>query len=324
VTLPFWRLVLALIALCLACGSADAQDGHYPSKLVRIIIPYPPGGSADAMARPLANELAHQWNTPVIIDNKPGAGTTLGAAFVAAAQADGYTLYLAATSHAISASLYKSLSYDAVKGFAPVSTVATSPFFLMVNPDSGIGSVAELVARAKAKPGQLNYGSSGVGAGPHLAAEIFAKSTGIQVVHIPFRGAGPLIIDLMGNRLDYIFVDATAVPTVQSGKLKALAVTTAERYSVLPDVPAMREALGKDFDVVNWGGLLAPAGTPPDIVAFVAKSVAEALTVPAVIEAYRRQGYEVRASSPAAFAAFLAAEVDKYRAVIQAANIQPE
>jgi tripartite-type tricarboxylate transporter receptor subunit TctC len=316
------RAALA-VALLLAAGTAFAQaplDG-YPSRVVSLIIPYPPGGSADGMARPLAQQISAAWPNPVIILSKPGAGTTVGAAFVAASNPDGYTLYIAAPSHVISGSLYKSLRYDAVKSFAAISQVFSSPFIVAVSAKSGIHSLAELIARAKRNPGKLNFGSSGIGVGPHLSNEVLKKYAGIDVTHIPFTGAGQPLVELLAGRIDYIVTDASAMPMIRNGDIVPLAVTSPKRYRLLPDVPTMGELLPGAPDVTNWGVILAPAGTPPPIVQYINTSIAKALTAPGLQKIYAAQGYDVAPSSPEAADKFLASEFQKFHAIIEEAHI---
>jgi tripartite-type tricarboxylate transporter receptor subunit TctC len=311
------------MALLLAAGAAFAQallDG-YPSRVVSLIIPYPPGGSADGMARPLAQQISAAWPNPVIILSKPGAGTTVGAAFVAASNPDGYTLYIAAPSHVISGNLYKSLRYDAVKSFAGISQVFSSPFIVAVSAKSGIHSLAELIARAKRNPGRLNFGSSGIGAGPHLSNEVLKKYAGIDVTHIPFTGVGQPLVELLAGRIDYIVTDASAMPMIRNGDIVPLAVTSPKRYRLLPDVPTMGELLPGAPDVTNWGVILAPAGTPPPIVQYINTSIAKALTSPELQKIYAAQGYDVAPSSPEAADKFLASEFQKFHAIIEEAHI---
>jgi tripartite-type tricarboxylate transporter receptor subunit TctC len=311
------------MALLLAAGTAFAQappDG-YPSRVVSLIIPYPPGGSADGMARPLAQQISAAWPNPVIILSKPGAGTTVGAAFVAASNPDGYTLYIAAPSHVISGNLYKSLRYDAVKSFAGISQVFSSPFIVAVSAKSGIHSLAELIARAKRNPGRLNFGSSGIGAGPHLSNEVLKKYAGIDVTHIPFTGVGQPLVELLAGRIDYIVTDASAMPMIRNGDIVPLAVTSPKRYRLLPDVPTMGELLPGAPDVTNWGVILAPAGTPPPIVQYINTSIAKALTSPELQKIYAAQGYDVAPSSPEAADKFLASEFQKFHAIIEEAHI---
>lgn len=309
--LPVAALAAALIA---ATGTAGAQQ-DYPSRLVRLVIPFPPGGSAEAQARIIAQALSDDWKQPVVIENKPGGGTTIGAAFVAQSKPDGYTLYLAGTSHSISQSLYKNLPYHAVRSFAPVSLVAVSPFILTVHPGVAAKNAQELIALAKAKPGSLSYASSGSGAGPHLSAELFKSAAGIDAVHVPFKGSGPAMAALLGAQVDYTFADVAAIPMFTTGKLRALAVTTRQRSAFLPDVPTMMEA-GLAYETSNWSALLAPAGTPREIVARINASVQVALRLPEVRQRFNAQGFEPVGMAPDALEAHLNAEVAKYAKAI--------
>ena len=315
----------ALLTVLIGAGAASlslAQPADYPTRVVSLVIPYPPGGSADGMARPLAQKISSEWPEPVIIVSKPGAGTTIAAAFVASSNPDGYTLYIAAPSHVISGSLYKSLRYDPVKSFTGISQVFSSPFIVAVSAKSGIHTLAELIARAKQNPGKLNFGSSGIGAGPHLSGEVLKKYAGIDVTHIPFNGAGAPLVELLGGRIDYVVTDASAMPMIRNGDVIPLAVTSPRRYRLLPDVPTMTELLAGAPDVTNWGVILAPAGTSDVVVQFINKSIATALTSPDVLKIYDAQGYDVAPSSPEAANAFLAAESRKFHTIIEDAHIE--
>jgi tripartite-type tricarboxylate transporter receptor subunit TctC len=315
--------MLALASMTMF-GAGNARALDYPNRYVKLVVPYPPGGSAEAQARTLGDQLAKIWKQPVVIENKPGAGTTIGAASVASADPDGYTLYLASTSHAVTPSMYKSLSYDAVKSFAPISRVSTSPILMLVDPQLGIKTVQDYVELAHKKPGSLTYGSSGIGASPHLSAEMFIHRTGIKVLHVPFRGAAPAVTALLGHHVNSAFVDISGLPQVLSGQLKALAVTSLKRAPELPDVPTMDETVAKGYEVTNWSMILAPAGTPKEIVDFINASIAKALALPEVKKAYRIQGYETTPSTPEEARAHLVAEVAKYAEVIKNAGIKPQ
>jgi tripartite-type tricarboxylate transporter receptor subunit TctC len=295
-------------------SGAFAQE--YPSKLVRLVISYPPGGSSEQVARILTQALTEEWKQPVIIENKPGAGTTLGAAYAAKADPDGYTLYLAAASLAITASLYKDLPYDAVKSFAPISLLAVSPFVLTVHPQVKATTVGELINLAKAKPNTLNYASSGSGAGPHLAGEMFRTGAGIDVVHVPFKGTAPAITALLGAQVEYFFSDVAIVPHVRSGRVRALAVTSATRSALLPDLPTVAESGIPDYEIVNWMTILAPAGTPRPIIQRINASIQNAIKQPAVRQRYNDQGFEPKGSTPQELEAFIASEVKKYAKVV--------
>lgn len=295
----------------------------FPTTTVRIIVPYLPGGSAESQTRFLASELQKQWDKPVIIENKPGAGTTIGAAYVASAKPDGYTLYVASTSHTVAPSLYKSLPYDAIKSFEPVSIISNSPFLLLVKGDSPVNSVADLVKAAKAKPATMSWASSGVGAGPYLAGQLFQSKSSLDVVHVPFNGAPPSFNAVMGGHVDYVFGDITSLPLIRSGQLKPLAVTTPKRSALLPDVPTLGEAGVPGVEVSNWSSIVVPAGTPADITAFLNASVVRALGVPALQASYEKLGFVPQPSTQQELAAFLRSEVGKYADVIRKAGLQP-
>lgn len=296
----------------------------FPTHVVRIIVPYAPGGSAEAQARTLAEGLSKIWKQQVIVEDKPGAGTTLGAAYVAGSSPDGYTLYLAGTSHTISPSLYRSIRYDAVKSFSPISRVATSPFILMVNPSLGVKSVADFLALARSKPGGLTYSTSGVGAGPHLSAEMMKAAAKIDVRHVPYKGSAPAMTALLGNFVQFSMGDVSALPNIKAGLLKALAVSTPKRFSQLPDVPTLDESVQKGVEVTNWSAILAPAKTPPELVDFINHSIAKALQSPDVVKSYQAQGFDPAPSTPEELRDFMTAEVAKYHDVVEKAGISPE
>jgi tripartite-type tricarboxylate transporter receptor subunit TctC len=316
------RILVLSVMLCGLIPKVHALD--FPTRVVRIIVPYAPGGSAEAQARTLAEGLTKIWKQQVIVEDKPGAGTTLGAAYVAGSTPDGYTLYLAGTSHTISPSLYSSIRYDAVKSFSPISRVATSPFILMVNPSLGIGSVADFLGLARRKRGQLTYSTSGVGAGPHLAAEMMKAAAKIDARHVPYKGSAPAMTALLGNFVQFSMGDVSAVPNIKAGLLKALAVTTPKRFSDLPEVPTLDETVQKGLEVTNWSAILAPANTPPELVKFINHSIAEALQLPEVKASYEAQGFEPAPSSPEELRDFMTAEVAKYHEAVEKAGIKPE
>jgi tripartite-type tricarboxylate transporter receptor subunit TctC len=312
---------LASIAVALAAAGAFAQS--YPAKPVRVIVPFPPGGSADAASRSMAEKLSSLWGQPVVLEHKPGAGTTIAAAYVAASPPDGYTiLFCGAISHAASANLYRNLGYDAVRSFAPLGTISLSPFILVVNPRTKAGSVRELIELARSRPGELNYGSSGNGASPHLAAEMFARAAGIRMVHVPFKGMQPVLVALVSGEVDLTFADIAVMPLVRSGRLTALAVTTAKPSPLVPGVPTLAESGVAGVDIPSVAGFLAPAGTPRDTVAFVNASMARALAAGDLRERLIGLGFEPYQTTPEEFGAFLAAEVRRYAQVIKDAGIK--
>jgi len=313
----------ALISLAAVLLAAAAFAQSYPSKPVRVIVPFPPGGSADAASRSMAEKLSGLWGQPVVLEHKPGAGTTIAAAYVAASAPDGYTiLFCGAISHAASANLYRDLSYDPVKSFAALGTIALSPFILVVNPNVKAGSVRELVELARAKPGALNYASSGNGASPHLAAEMFARATGVRMVHVPFKGMQPALVSLLAGEVDLTFADVAVMPLVRSGKLRALAVTTAKPSPLVPGVPTLGEAGVAGVEIPSVAGFIAPARTPRETVAFINASMGKALASNDLRERLIAIGFEPFDSKPEEFAAFLAAEVQRYAGVIRDAGIR--
>ncbi len=317
------RFLRALIAAAALLYAAAGAAQSYPAKPVRVIVPFPPGGSADAASRSMADKLSSHWGQPVVLEHKPGAGTTIAAAYVAASPADGYTiLFCGAISHAASANLYSNLSYDALKSFAPLGTIALSPFILVVNPSLKAASVRELIELAKAKPGALNYASSGNGASPHLAAEMFARAAGIRMVHVPFKGMQPALVALLSGEVDLTFADVAVMPLVRSGRLSALAVTTAKPSPLVPGVPTLGESGVQGVDIPSVAGFIAPAGTPRETVAFINASMGKALAAGDLRERLIGLGFEPYASSPEEFGAFLAAEVRRYAQVIRDAGIR--
>ena len=251
--------------LCALASTAAAQS--WPAKTISLVVPFPAGGTTDVLARALGQELAKSLGQPVIVENKPGAGATLGADFVAKAKPDGYTLLMGAVHHTIATSVYRKLAYDFQKDLAPVTTVALVPNVLVVNPQHGARTVPELLAQAKAAPGKLTYGSNGNGTGQHLIGAQLESMAGVQLLHVPYKGSGPLTTDLLGGQITMSFDTITPVlPHIKAGKLRALAVTTAKRSAALPDVPTLDEAGLKGFDLGTWFGVLAPAGTPKEVV----------------------------------------------------------
>ena len=312
---------VAWLALVAAASTAVAQT--FPSRPVKIIVPFPPGGSADAAARIVAEKTSEEWKQPVLVENKPGAGTTIAAAFVAGSAPDGYVLYLTGPiSHAVSAALYKNPGYDAVSSFAAVARVASAPFILVVNPSVKANSVRELIELARARPGALTYASSGSGAAPHLAAEMLASMTGTKFVHVPFKGTAPALVALLGGQVDFQIADVAAIPHVCAGKLRALAVTTARPSALVPGVPSVAESGVPGFDVPSATGILAPAGTPREVVAKINSAINRALATGEVRQRLNAQGFEPAPATPEEFAAFLASEVRKYARVIQEAGVR--
>ncbi|NRF69270.1 tripartite tricarboxylate transporter substrate binding protein [Aquincola sp. S2] len=323
------RLLQAVAWLPLAAVLPANAQSAWPAKPVRIVVPFAAGGTTDILARALAPELQKAFGQPFVIDNKPGAGGNNGAAEVAKAAPDGYTLLMGTVgTHAINASVYPKMPYDHVKDFQPVTLVAGVPNVLVLNPANaqkyGVNSVADLVKAAKANPGRLNMASSGNGTSIHLAGELFKTMTGTFMVHFPYRGSGPALIDLLGGNMDLMFDNLpSALPHIKAGKLKALAVTSATRSSAMPELPTVEEAGGavlKGYEASSWFGLLAPAGTPMDIVNRVQQETAKALASPALKERLQAQGAIPSGNSPADFARHIAAETAKWAKVVKASG----
>lgn len=319
------HLLLCTAALPLA---APAQSA-WPARPVRIVVPFPAAGTTDILARALAPEFSRAFGQSFIVDNKPGAGGNTGAAEVAKAAPDGYTFLMGTVgTHAINPSMYAKMPYDHVKDFAPVTLVAGVPNVLVVNPAfaqaNAIRSVADLVRVAKAKPGKLNMASSGNGTSIHLAGELFKSLTGTFMVHLPYRGSGPALIDLMGGNVDLMFDNLpSSMPHIKAGKLKALAVTSSQRSTALPELPTVAEAGGaalKDYEASSWFGLLAPAGTPADIVLRVQQETAKALALPSMKERLQSQGAIPSGMSPQEYLRFIDAETKKWARVVKASG----
>lgn len=318
------RLWLAAAASTLLPLPLFAQS--WPTKPVKIVVPFAPAGTTDILARALAPELSKAFGQPFVIENKPGAGGNLGADQVAKST-DGHTLLMGTVgTHAINPALYAKMPYDHVKDFVPVTLVAGVPNVLVMNPAKaealGIQGVPDLIRVAKASPGKLNMASSGNGTSIHLAGELFKSMTGTYMVHFPYRGSGPALLDLLGGNMDLMFDNLpSAMAHIKAGKLKALAVTSAERSAALPDLPTVAEAGPlKGFEASSWFGLLAPAGTPADVVNRVQQETAKALATPAMKERLLAQGAIPSGMSPADFAALIAAETKKWAAVVKASG----
>jgi tripartite-type tricarboxylate transporter receptor subunit TctC len=326
---PSRRCLLAAAAVLTAAPLGAWAQGGWPTKPVRIVVPFAAGGTTDILARAIAPELQRVFGQPFVVDNKPGAGGNSGAAEVAKAANDGYTLLMGTVgTHAINPSLYPRMPYDHIKDFTPVTLVAGVPNVLVVNTASaqkyGINSVADLTRVAKANPGRLNVASSGNGTSIHLSAELYKSLTGTFMLHLPYRGSGPALIDLLAGNTDLMFDNLpSALPHIKSGRLKALAVTSGERSQAVPELPTVAEAGGpalKGYEASSWFGLLAPAGTPADIVSRLQQETAKALAAPAIRERLQSQGAIPSGMSPADFARFIDAETKKWSQVVKASG----
>ena len=324
-TLNRRHLVLSAGALALAPLAGRAQ-GAWPNKPVRIVVPFAAGGTTDILARAIAPELQRVFGQPFVVDNKPGAGGNNGAAEVAKSPADGYTLLMGTVgTQAINPSLYPKMPYDAVKDFAPITLVAGVPNVVVMNAASAqkynVTSIPDLTRAARANPGRLNVASSGNRTSIHLAAELYKSMTGTFMLHLPYRGSGPALIDLMAGNVDLMFDNLpSALPHIRSGKLRALAVTSGQRSAALPDVPTVAEAGGemlRNFEASSWFGLLAPAGTPAELVNRIQQETAKAMAVPAVKERLLAQGALPGGQPPADFVRFIEAETRKWAQVVK-------
>jgi tripartite-type tricarboxylate transporter receptor subunit TctC len=308
-----------LFAVALSLG---AQAQPYPAKPIRFVVPYPAGGPLDTVARLLGQKVSESTKQPVIVDNKPGAGGNIGADAVAKAPADGYTILMGAVAtHAINPTLYSSIPYDAIKDFAPVTQVASTPNVLVVNPSVPAANVREFIAYAKANPGKLNFGSGSSGSAGHLAGELFKTMAGVDMVHVPYKGAAPAMSDLVGGQIQLMFDNlASSLAQVRAGKVRALAVTTARRSALAPDLPTIAESGLPGFDISTWFGIFVPAGTPREVVARLHDEFTRALAMPDIRERMMSLGAEPVGSTPGEFAAYIRAEADKYARVIKASG----
>jgi len=321
-TLAALPAVLGLSALASA-AHAQTPEANWPSKPIRWIVPFPPGGAMDAIARTLGEKAARTLGQPFVIENRPGAGGNIGADFVAKSPADGYTLMITSIGMATNKPLYRKLSYDPIKDFAPVGVLAVVPNILVTNSTQPqIKSVADVVAAAKAAPGKLTYASAGNGTSIHLAGEVFTSLAGVDMLHIPYKGSGPAVSDLLGGQVNYMFDSITSArPHIQSGKLRALAVTTAKRSTSMPDVPTMEEAGIKGYEVSPWFAAFVPAGTPPAIVKKLNQTFAAAMKQPDVIERFQAIGAEVVGSTPEEAARHLQTESQRWTRLINERGI---
>ncbi len=313
-----------LVGTALLAASAGAQN--YPAKAVRIVVAYPAGGANDIVARVVGQKLNELIGANIVIDNRGGAGGTIGADVAAKAPPDGYTLLMAAGAHTLAPSLYAKLPYDIARDFAPISIAARSSYLLVVHPTVPARNVKELIALARAKPGALNYASSGVGAPPHLSGEMFNSLAGVKLSHVAYKGDAPALVDLLGGHVDLAFISISAAsPYVKSGKLRALAVTSGQRTPVMPELPTIAEAGGiKDYDISTWWGLLAPAGTPNDIVTRLAATMAKIAAMSDIKSRFGEMGIEAASDTPEQFGTFIRSEIQKFARLARLAGVKPE
>lgn len=310
------RFICGVILASAAITSAVAQT--YPNKPIKLIVPFPPGGAADVMSRIVAEKLTPQLGQPVIVENKPGAGTMLASEFVAKAPADGYTLLMAASSLVIAPSLYAKVNYDPIKDFTPVTQVAAVIHLVVVNPTLPVKSIQELIAYLKANPGKVSYGSTGSGTSTHLEAELFKKMAGVEIEHIPYKGSTPALADLVGGQTSMMFDPiASSKPYLESGKLRALAVSTAQRSISAPELPTVAESGLPGYEAMPWLGIVAPANTPQPVVDRLYKAVGEVLKQKEVKDRFKSLGLDIIGNTPAEFVKFIEKDQKKWTQVIK-------
>jgi tripartite-type tricarboxylate transporter receptor subunit TctC len=313
----------AALIWTLAGAIAWAQD--YPNRPIRLVVPYPPGGATDIIARTLSQKLLEELGQQVIVDNRPGGGQILGSEIVAKAAPNGYTVLLASVTHGINPGLVPKLPYDSVRDFTPISMVATSPNVLVVNARLPVRTVKELIALAKARPGQLNYASSGNGSGGHLAMELFRSMTGIAMIHVPYKGAGPALTELIAGQVQLMFTSPlAALPHVRTGKLRVLGVASTKRAEATPEIMTIAEAGVPGFEAPLWYAILGPAGVPDEMVARLNGSLKTILAMRDVRERFSSNGVDAAYSTPGDLAAHIGREIEKWRKVISASGIRPD
>lgn len=322
-------VVLGVVVTCaaiIAPASTTAYAQTYPARPVKLVVPYPPGGSADILARAVGQKLSDQLGQPVVVENRPGAGTAVGTEFVARSQPDGYTLLLGTvSSHAMNPALSTKLGYDPIKDFAPIAPVATIPFVLILHPSVPVQTVKEFVDHARSRPDKINYSSAGTGTSNHLAGELFNLTAGIAMTHVPYKGSAPALQDLIAGHVQAMFdLVPTSLPRVQAGTVKAIAVTSGTRVPGLPGVPTLKEAGYPDFEVSAWFGIFAPAGTPTAIVGRLHEETTKALASSELKDKLGPLGMETMQGSSESFSRLVANDLDKWRGVVKSAKIQAE
>ncbi len=320
----FRTLSFALTGLCLLAGPAQAQS-NYPSRPVRIVVPSPPAGGTDIIARVLAQHFSNALGQQFFVENRPGAGNMIGIESVARATPDGYTLLFVPSTLALNSVMYKKVSYDPVRDFAPITLAAAANNVLVVNPSVPAKTLVELIALAKQKPGQLTYGTPGIGTSPHMCMELLKSMAGIDVQHIPYRGTAPAMTDVISGQIGAMFANAlTAKPQIDSGAVRPLGVSGRKRSEAMPNIPPIAEAGVPDYEATQWYGLAAPAGTPADIIARLHAEVTRALKAPEMVEKLAADGAEPVGTTPSEFAAHIKNELEKWTSVARAAKIEPQ
>jgi tripartite-type tricarboxylate transporter receptor subunit TctC len=316
------RHVIATSAAALVAASWPARAQKWPTRFIRLVVPFPPGGGTDAVGRILATRLSEMWGQQIVIENRGGAGSNIGTELVARADPDGHTILFSAIGHAINRFIYPSLPYDSVADFAPITLISLFPNVMAVPNSSPAKSVRDVIALAKADPGRLTYGTSGIGSSPHLTTELFCRMAGITMTHVPYRGAGPALTDFIAGRIDVMFNTAGAmIPHIRSGQMRGLAVSGRERLAAAPELPTVAEAGLPGFDVAGWYALFAPAKTPAEIVARMSADAQAVLREPAIRTKLEELGLVVVGSTGEELAAHLKAEMEKWGPVIKDANI---
>jgi tripartite-type tricarboxylate transporter receptor subunit TctC len=317
------RTVLAVLAVALSCDNALAQS--WPSKPIRYVVPFPPAGATDILARIVADKITPMLGQPVVVENRPGAAGNVGTEMVVKAPADGYTILQATVAQSISETLYTNLAFSFGQDLAPVALIARVPNVMIVHPSVPANSVQEFIALAKSRPGQINFASSGSGTSIHMSAEMFKMLTGVDMVHIPYKGSGPALADLLGGQVSVMFDNLTSsIGHIRSGKLRALAITTATRFPGLPDLPTMQEAGVAGYEASAWFGIVAPKATPKEIVNRFNSEVNKALALPDVKEKLLQQGAIAAPGSPEQFGAFIQNEIAKWAKVVKASGAKVE
>lgn len=317
------QVAMGILGAHVAAG-ARAQTA-YPNRPVRIVVPYAPGGGADILARAIGEQLGEAWRQPVVVENRPGAGGSVGTESVARAQPDGYTLLMASPSHSINPALYRTLPFDTLRAFSPVTIVASGPLVLVTAGTAPYRDFGSFIEQARAGSGRIAYASAGIGSSPHIAGELLSSIAGIQMTHVPYRGTGPALVDLMAGRVQVFFAPVpTILEHLRAGRLKALAVTTKARFVALPDVPSIAEQGYPDYELLQWWGLMVPAGTPPEIVGEQLAQVRRILASATMRERLAALGADPGGGAPEAFDALVREEIRRWTRLVEANNLTPE
>ncbi|HSQ03303.1 MAG TPA: tripartite tricarboxylate transporter substrate binding protein [Burkholderiales bacterium] len=315
---------IVLIALAVLCINAALAQG-FPDRPIRIVVPYLAGGGVDTTARLVGQRLGENVGQPVVVDNRPGAATNIGSDLVAKSKPDGYTLLLANSSQVANVSIYPKMPYDLMKDLAPVTLIGVTPIVLVVHPSLPVKSAKELVALAKSRPGELTYASAGIGSPTHIAPELFKYMARVNMLHVPYKGGSQAVIDLIAGRVTmYFAATPTAFPLIKAGKLRALGVTSPRRYPGAPEIPTIAESGVPGYELVGWFALLAPAGTPQEVIAKLHAGTAKALQTPELAKRFAAEGVETSGAGPRELDQFLRKEIEKYRKIVQVADIRPE